>query len=71
MTNSLQQLLAASALLVTCEKIAGSGRLPEAEEKDLRILIVRVCRAFEIPTIAEREYSNVINLVDREMRKPA
>lgn len=71
MTNQLQQLLAASALLVTCERLVGSGRLPEDEEKNLRLLIVRVCRAFEIPTIAEREYSNVINLVDREMRSPA
>jgi len=50
----LQQLLAASALLVTCEKIAGSGVLPEHEEQDLRRLIARACKAFEIPTIAER-----------------
>jgi hypothetical protein len=68
---SLQELLATSALLVTCEKIAGSGRLPEDEERDLRVLIVRVCRAFDIPTIAEREFDNVVSLVGLEMRAPA
>jgi hypothetical protein len=68
---TLQQLLAASALLVTCERLVGTGKLPEADEQELRMLIVRVCRAFDIPTIAEREFNNVVNLVDFEMRQPA
>lgn len=54
MTATLQQLLAASALVTTCERIAGSGALPEADEQALRVLIVNASRAFEIPTIAER-----------------
>ena len=53
-TASLQQLLAASALLVSAERIASSGVLPENDEADLRVLICRVCQAFGIPTIAER-----------------
>ncbi len=51
---SLQQLLAASALVEKCRKIAASGRLSEAEEQDLRVLVARASRAFEIDTIAER-----------------
>jgi hypothetical protein len=51
---SLQQLLAASALLVSAERIASSGVLSVDEEQELRLLIVRVCNAFQIPTIAER-----------------
>jgi hypothetical protein len=54
MTANLQQLLAASALIVTCERMASSGMLAEKEEGELRILICRACRAFEIPTVAER-----------------
>jgi hypothetical protein len=54
MTASLQQLLAASALIVTCEKIVGSNWLPEAEEQNLRVLITRCCRAYGLATIAER-----------------
>ena len=50
----LQQLLAASALIITLERIASSGILPENDEADIRRMIVRACRAFEIPTIAER-----------------
>jgi hypothetical protein len=53
-TANLQQLLAASALIVTCERLASSGLLDEQQEGELRILICRACRAFEIPTIAER-----------------
>jgi hypothetical protein len=53
-TTSLQQLLAASALLVSAERIASSGILPEKEEAELRMLICRVCQAFNIPTVAER-----------------
>lgn len=51
---SLQHLLAASALLVSAERIASSGLLPENEEAELRVLICRVCQAFDIPTVAER-----------------
>jgi 6,7-dimethyl-8-ribityllumazine synthase len=50
----LQQLLAASNLLVFAERMASSGRLSEEEEKEVRVMIVRVCNAFEIPTLAER-----------------
>jgi hypothetical protein len=53
-TADLQQLLAASALIVTCERLASSGRLSEQEESEIRILICRACRAFNIPTVAER-----------------
>lgn len=51
---SLQQLLAASALIVSLERIVSSGLLPENEEADIRRLICSACRAFEIPTVAER-----------------
>jgi len=51
---ALQQLLAASALLVSAERIASSGILPEEDEAELRILICCVCNAFDIPTVAER-----------------
>ena len=54
MTDNLQQLLAASALIVTCERLASSGILPIEQEQDIRRLIVRCCNAFEIPTVAER-----------------
>jgi 6,7-dimethyl-8-ribityllumazine synthase len=50
----LQQLLAASNLLVFAERMASSGRLSEEEEKEVRVMIVRVCKAFDIPTVAER-----------------
>lgn len=53
-TANLQQLLAASNLLVFAERMASSGRLSEEEEKDVRLMICRVCNAFKIPTIAER-----------------
>jgi hypothetical protein len=55
---SLQELMAASALVVTLERIASRGILPADEEANIRLLICRACRAFEIPTIAERP-SNV------------
>ena len=50
----LQQRLAASALLVTCEKIVASGWLPEREEQSLRELLPRVYQTFSIPSPAER-----------------
>ncbi len=55
----LQQLLAASALIVTLERIASRGILPDNEEADIRVLICRACRAFDIPTIAERHVDSV------------
>lgn len=54
MTARLQQLLAASVLVTFCERLAREGKLPEADEKKLRELTVKVCNAFEIPTLAER-----------------
>lgn len=54
MTATLQQLMAASALVVTLERIASRDILPADEEASVRLLICRACRAFEIPTIAER-----------------
>ena len=50
----LQQLLAASALIVILERIASAGILAEEDESDVRRLIVRCCNAFDIPTQAER-----------------
>lgn len=54
MTNRLQQLLAASNLVIFCENLARAGRLTEGEEACLRELTVKTCNAFEIPTLAER-----------------
>lgn len=62
-TASLQQLLAASALIVQLERIASSGILPENDEADVRRLICRACRAFEIPTIAERMPESTVVLI--------
>lgn len=76
MHSDLQQLLAASALIITLERIASSGVLSHADERDARLLICRACRAFSIPSIAERP-SNVIDLetatealVRKEMERP-
>lgn len=65
---SLQELLAASTLIVTCEKLIALGRLPEQDEQALRIILVKVCRAFQMPTIAERdpERSNVVSIGDHD-----
>lgn len=56
----LQQLLAASAMIVSLEKIAAAGVLPEAEEQKIRVLIIQACRAFEIPSIAERPAPHLV-----------
>ena len=53
---TLQQRLAAAALLVTCEKIAASGWLPEREEQSLRALLPRVYQTFNVPSPAERAH---------------
>lgn len=52
---TLQELLAASAIIVSLERIASSGILPEGQETEIRLLICRACRAFSIPTVAERQ----------------
>jgi hypothetical protein len=52
---NLREQLAASALIVTCEKICKSGVLPEREELILRVLIVDACKAFEISPAWECE----------------
>lgn len=54
MTNQLQQLLAASALIMKCKTIVASDWLPEAEEQDLRILLAKCCKAYGMLSIAER-----------------
>lgn len=51
---NITELLAASALITTLERICSSGVLSDADEQDARLLIARSCRAFELPTIAER-----------------
>jgi hypothetical protein len=51
---SLNELLAASALIVTCEKLCALGELPEADEQNLRVLILKACKAFEIAPLVER-----------------
>lgn len=51
---SLRQLLAVSAIIVSAEKVASSGKLDQAEEMELREIIVRVCNVFGMPTVAER-----------------
>ena len=56
----LHQQLAASSLIVFCEKIAGSGNLPEPDEITLRELIVKVCRAYDMPTVAERPARSLV-----------
>lgn len=59
---NLQELLVASALITTCESICTKGLLPESEEQNLRELIARCCRAFNVPSIAERVQSNVVDI---------
>ncbi len=51
---NLQQLLAASALVVSCENICRAGLLPIEDEQKLRVLILKACKAFEITPLAER-----------------
>lgn len=63
MTNTtLQQLVAASAMITTLEHIAASGRLSIEQEKRVRRLVVQAARAFGFNTLAERPSSNVIDL---------
>lgn len=60
-TASLQELMAASAMMITLEKIASSGCLPLDEEINVRQLIVRAGNAFGIDSLAERTSAEVIN----------
>jgi len=66
MTTSLTQLMAASAAILTLERLASSGLLPEHEEQNIRLLALRVGKAFELDSKAERG-DNVFELV----REPA
>jgi hypothetical protein len=54
MSASLQQILAAAALITKLERIASSGVLSLADEIDARLLIVRAAKAFQFDTQAER-----------------
>jgi hypothetical protein len=74
MTDNLQHRLAASALISTLERICSSGVLSPEDECDARLLIARSCRAFSIPTIAERviqvgdhDEERILDLVREEM----
>lgn len=59
-TASLQELMAASAMMITLEKIASSGRMPTDEEIEIRLLIVRAGRAFGMDSRVERPTADVI-----------
>ena len=61
-TASLQELMAASAMMITLEKIASSGRLPLAEEINVRELIVRAGKAFAMDSAAERPANGNVDL---------
>jgi len=61
-TASLQELWAASAMMITLEKIASSGRLPTDEEIDIRLLIVRAGRAFGMNSRSERPTAEIVQL---------
>ena len=52
--KNLQHLLAASEMIKALEDIASRGILPQTDEIKIRLLVVRACNTFEIPTIAER-----------------
>jgi hypothetical protein len=66
----LQELLAVSALITNCEQIVAAGSLPEGREAELRILIMRVSRAFGMPTVAERTptpAANTNHTIERQL----
>lgn len=56
---TLTQLLAASAMATALQRICSQGVLSEQQEAEMRILVVRSCRAFDIPTIAEAPAGDV------------
>jgi hypothetical protein len=60
MSASLQQLLAAGALITKLERIASSGVMSLEDEIDARLLIVRAAQAFQFDTLAERTVADVI-----------
>jgi hypothetical protein len=66
MACSLQELVAASAMITALERIASSGTLPVGEEIEIRLLIVRAGNAFMLDSIAERHVSNVIQIGDHD-----
>jgi hypothetical protein len=74
--SGLKHLLAARQMIKVLERIASSGILPEADEAEIRQLICRACRAFEIPTLAERpangnaDMDAQIDAVAIEMARP-
>lgn len=55
MTPDLRKLYAVSKLIGANEALVASDLLGEELETRLRGLIVEVCNAFDIPTIAERD----------------
>lgn len=61
MNNELQKLIAASAMITTLERIASSNVLPFEDEMDIRRLIIRAGRAFNLDALCERP-SNIIDL---------
>ncbi|MEY9806948.1 hypothetical protein [Bradyrhizobium elkanii] len=59
-TASLKELMAASALIVTLERICGSGVLFMEEEISARVAISLATQAFGLDSIAERPTADVI-----------
>lgn len=53
-------------LVGVCEGIAGSGLLNEDTEKLLREYIADACKAFGIPSVAERPSARVIQIGDHD-----
>ncbi|QPF86993.1 hypothetical protein IC762_12135 [Bradyrhizobium genosp. L] len=65
--DNLQQILAASAMITTLERICSSGVLSERDESETRLMIYRACKAFSLPSVAERTSSNVIQIGDHDI----
>lgn len=58
MSLTLLQKCAASALIETIERQCRDGIHSFDEEQRLRVLVVRACNAFEMPTLGERSAAN-------------
>jgi hypothetical protein len=54
MTDNLQHLLAASALITHCERLCRSGRLAEVDELGLRAIVSKTRTAFSLGLPGER-----------------
>lgn len=54
-----QQRGSVANLVTFCEQITSKGLLPEAEELRLRELTVTTCTAFDMLTVAERQFVQV------------